>query len=99
MRKTAASLVTSALLLAGFASSASAQVTQDGLVNINVGPINIEDVNVTAAANVLAGVCANVNVQAVAAIIAEVDDTGQTATLTCDLRGPRGDQTITITNN
>ena len=99
MRKTIASLFASAMLVAGLAGSASAQVEQDGLVNVNVGPITIEDVNVNVAANVLAGVCANVNVDAVVAVLSEVDATGAPATLTCDLRGPRGDQTITITNN
>lgn len=98
MRKMIASLSASALLFAGLAGSAAA-VTQDGLVNVNVGDITIQDINVTVAANVLAGVCANVDADVVLAVLSNVDATGGPSTLTCDLRGPRGDQTITITDN
>ncbi len=61
-----ASMFASALLFAGLAAPASAQQQQDGLVNIMIGDITIEDVNVGIAANVAAAICAqDVNILAV----------------------------------
>jgi hypothetical protein len=99
MRKMLASLFASALLFGGLAASASAQVQQDGLVNVAVGDITVQDINVNVAANVIAAVCANIDVDAAVAVLGAVDATGAPDTLTCDLRGPFPDQTITITNN
>ncbi len=66
MRKLVVTLFSSALLFAGFAGSAGAQVQQDGLVNVAIGDITIEDVNVNIAAQIAAAVCVqDVNVLAV----------------------------------
>ena len=73
MRKMVASLFASALLFAGLAGSASAQVAQDGLVNVAIGDITIEDVNVAVAAQIVAAVCANVDVDAAIAIVGVID--------------------------
>jgi hypothetical protein len=73
MRKLMASLFASALLFGGLAGSASAQVEQDGLVNVAIGDITIEDVNVAVAAQIVAAVCANVDVDAALAIIGDVE--------------------------
>ena len=47
MRKIMATLFASALLFGGLAGTASAQV-QDGLVNVAIGDITVQDVNVAA---------------------------------------------------
>ena len=73
MRKMVASLFASALLFAGLAGSASAQVVQDGLVNVAIGDITVEDVNVAVAAQIVAAVCANVDLEAAIAIVGAVD--------------------------
>jgi hypothetical protein len=88
VRKLAATVMTSATLLFGFAGPAAAQ-EQDGLVNIIIGDVTIlEDVNVAVAANVVAAVCVqDVNVLAV--------DEGDSGPITCEARGGAPDFTIT----
>ncbi len=89
-----AALFTSAFLLAGFGGSASAQVQQDGLVNVNIGDVTITD-TVDAAVSIVANVCPNVNVGSVA-ILAERIDAGDVRQATfCRAEGDR----VTITNN
>jgi hypothetical protein len=80
---------TASALLAGSAgapAALAATTTQDGLVNVNVGNVNIaRDVDVGVAANVAAQVC-GVNVGPVQALASQVDATG-TATAVCTTGG------------
>lgn len=96
MRKLMASLFASALLFGGLAGTASAQVEQDGLVNVNIGDVTIlEDVDVAVAANLVAAVCLqDVNVVLLGAI--EADESG--TEYVCRAGGGRG-QEISITQN
>jgi hypothetical protein len=74
---------------------ASAQVDQDGLVNVNIGPVTVEDVNVNAVIDVVANVCPNVGVGTVA-ILADRVDSGDIRQVTlCRADAGR----VTITNN
>jgi hypothetical protein len=94
MRKTLATLFASALVFGGLAGTASAQVEQDGLVNINIGDITLTD-TVDAAVLIAANVCPNVNVGAVA-ILADRVDAGNVRQVTlCRAENGR----VTITNN
>src|SRR3954454_14619534 len=66
--------------------AAAATTTQDGLVNVNVGNVNVaRDVDVGVAANVAAQVC-GVNVGPVPALASQVDATGP-ATAVCTTGG------------
>jgi hypothetical protein len=94
MRKMMASLYASALLFVGLAGTASAQVEQDGLVNVNIGDVTLTD-TVDAAVLIAANVCPNVNVGAVA-ILADRVDAGNVRQVTlCRTDDGR----VTITNN
>jgi hypothetical protein len=94
MRKMMASLYASALLFVGLAGTASAQVEQDGLVNVTIGDVTLTD-TVDAAVLVAANVCPNVNVGAVA-ILADRVDAGNVRQVTlCRTDDGR----VTITNN
>jgi hypothetical protein len=94
MRKTLATLSASALLFGGLVGTASAQVEQDGLVNVNIGDITLTD-TVDAAVLIAANVCPNVNVGAVA-ILADRVDAGNVRQVTlCRAENGR----VTITNN
>jgi hypothetical protein len=81
--------MTSATLLFGFAGPAAAQ-QQTGLVNVSIGDITIEDVNVGVAAAVAANVC-GVKVGPIAVLAVQVDASGDTETV-CTI----GDQDVTI---
>jgi len=83
----------SALFFTGaLAGPAQAQVTQDGLVNVNVGDVTIlEDVRVGVAALVAANIC-GVKVGPVAVLGRAVDRSGATRTV-CE--ADTGDVTIT----
>jgi hypothetical protein len=75
--------VSASALLAGAAAgpAAAATTTQDGLVNVNVGNVNVaRDVNVGVAANVAANVC-GVTVGPVQALASQVDATNTPATV------------------
>lgn len=73
---------------------AHAQVTQDGLVNVNVGDVTIlEDVNIGVAAQVAAQIC-GVDVGPVAVLGRAVDRSGDTRTVCESDQGP-----VTITQN
>jgi hypothetical protein len=83
-------------MLAGSAAgpAIAATTTQDGLVNVNVGNVNIaRDVDVGVAANVAAEVC-GVNVGPVTALATNVDTTG-TAAAVCTTGG----QVVTLAQN
>ncbi|CAN5368773.1 hypothetical protein BH20ACT22_BH20ACT22_11560 [soil metagenome] len=72
--------------------TASAQTTQDGLVNVNVGDVTIlEDVNIGVAAQVAANIC-GVKVGPVAVLGQAVDRSGATRTV-CET--DQGDVTLT----
>jgi hypothetical protein len=88
--------VTASALLAGSAAgpAVAATTTQDGLVNVNVGNVNIaRDVDVGVAANVAAQVC-GVNVGPVQVLASQVDATG-TAAAVCTTGG----QVVTLLQN
>ena len=96
VRRTAATLVAGTALAIGVATPASAQVQQDGLVNVNVGDITIEDVNVTAVVGVVATLCDVVDVTNVNVLAIVVDQTGRAAPTVC-VTDDR--DRVTITNN
>jgi hypothetical protein len=64
-------LFVAALLAAVVAGPASAQ-QQNGLVNVNISDIEIEDINVAVAANIVTQAC-GLDVDVVAGIIATID--------------------------
>ena len=78
----------------GVPAVASAQVEQDGLVNVNVGDVTLTD-TVNAAVLAVVNVCPNVNVGAVAILADRVDagDVRQVTVCRSD------DGRVTITNN
>ena len=83
-----------ALLLAGAAPASAATQIQDGLVNVAVGDIEIEDaVDVQVAAQVAANVC-GVDVGPVAVLAEAVDADGQTRTVCTTDQG----QDVDLTN-
>ena len=96
VRKTAATLFAGTALAMGVATPASAQVEQDGLVNVNVGDITIEDVNVTAVVGVVAQVCDLVDVTNVNVLAVVVDQRGKGSPTVC-VTDDR--DRVTITNN
>lgn len=72
------------------------RVSQDGLVNVYAADlIDVRDVNVAAAAQAIAGVCPGIDVQNVAVLASQVDQTGAPQTVTCTTTGTP----ITITQN
>jgi len=90
-----ATLFASAILLAGVAvpSASASNQQQDGLVNVAIGDITIQDVNIGVAANIAANVC-GVNVGPVAVLGTAVDRSGDTRTV-CTV----GDQTVRLLQN
>jgi hypothetical protein len=92
-RMVAASLFASAALLAAV-PAASAQVAQDGLVNVAVGDVTITDaVDIGVAAQIAATIC-GVKVGPVAVLGAAVDRSGDTRTVCTTDQGP-----VTVRNN
>jgi hypothetical protein len=79
-KKVLVTLFASAMLVGGAAAPATAQVEQDGLVNISIGDITVEDVNVGVAALVAATIC-EVNVGPVAVLGIAVDRSGDETTI------------------
>jgi hypothetical protein len=75
VKKTAATLSVTAMASVAVAAPAGAQQNQDGLVNVAIGDITIEDVNVGVAALVAANVC-GVQVGPVVVLATRVDATG-----------------------
>lgn len=89
VRTTAVTVFASAALVGGGAMvPAQAQQVQDGLVNVAIGDITIEDVNVGVAANIAANVC-GVKVGPVAVLGRAVDRTGTTETVCTNDGGVR----------
>ena len=88
-------LVVGLLLFGLMVPFASAQVDQDGLVNVAIGDITIQDVNVNVAAQVAAAICANLDLNAAVLAVQAVDEEGQR--LVCDIGRSRQD--LVITNN
>ena len=86
-RKSIATVFAGTVLAVGIASPASAaRQNQDGLVNVAIGDITIEDVNVGVAANIVANVCDAVDVGQVAVLARAVDRSGDERTV-CDAAG------------
>lgn len=100
-KKFAASVLATALLAAGaLTPTAGAQVTQDGLVNVNVGDVTIlEDVNVAVAANLVATIC-NIDADVLAQVLAfdSTAESGDTMQV-CRVGRGQGGQTISIEQN
>jgi hypothetical protein len=82
------------LFVGALGAPAQAQVTQDGLVNVNVGDVTIlENVDIGVAAQVAAQIC-GVKVGPVAVLGQAVDRSGATRTVCQSDQGP-----VTITQN
>ena len=80
-RKSSLVVATGLIFTGALGAQAQAQVTQDGLVNVNVGNVTIlEDVRVGVAANIVAQIC-GVNVGPVAVLGRAVDRSGDTRTV------------------
>ena len=93
-RAFAAACATTMLVGSAAGPAVAATTTQDGLVNVNVGNVNVaRDVDVGVAANVAAQVC-GVNVGPVTALASQVDATG-VATAVCTTGG----QAVTLLQN
>ncbi len=93
VRKSVVPLFAGAALVVGGAAPASAQV-QDGLVNVVVGDIIINDaVDAAVGAQVAANIC-GVNVGPVAVLASQVDQTGVAAAICTNDQA----QTVTITD-
>jgi hypothetical protein len=88
-------LVVAILLLGLMVPVAGAQVVQDGLVNVAIGDITIQDINVTVAAQVAAAICANLDLNAAVLAVQAVDEGGQD--LVCDIG--RSVQDLVVTND
>ena len=86
-KKSIATLFAGTVLAVGIASPASAQ-QQDGLVNVSVGDITIEDaVDIGVAAQVAANLC-GLKVGPVAVLGSAVDRSGDTETVCTTDQGP-----------
>ena len=80
-RKSSVVVATGLIFTGALGAQAQAQVTQDGLVNVNVGDVTIlEDVRVGVVANIVAQIC-GVNVGPVAVLGRAVDRSGDTNTV------------------
>jgi hypothetical protein len=100
MRKLTATLAICGLLAFGGPAVADMlDVEQDGLVNVNIGDITIlENVQLAVAANIAAGICANVDVDAALAVIGAVDFDSVTRQV-CEIDRRGGPQFIAIEQN
>ncbi len=81
VKKSVATLFAGTVLAVGFAAPASAQPVQDGLVNVAVGDITVQDINVGVAAQIAANACDLVNVGQVAVLARAVDRSGGSRTV------------------
>ncbi|WP_410555935.1 hypothetical protein [Arthrobacter globiformis] len=98
MRTAGASIaLTGSLLLTGGAlagpASAANQI-QDGLVNVAVGDITVQNIKVGVAANIIATVC-GLKVGPINALGRQVDRSGVAQTINC----PNTGGTATVSNN
>ena len=86
-RKSLVTLFAGAAIVAGIAAPASAATQKaDGLVNVQVGDITIEDVNVGVAAGIAATACDLVDVGSVE-VLASQTDTFSRSTTVCRTDG------------
>jgi hypothetical protein len=93
-KKLAASVFASAVMaVAVVVPAGAAQQQQDGLVNVAIGDITIQDVNVGVAANIAANVC-GIAVGPVAVLGRAVDRSGDDAVV-CGT----GDQAVRLLQN
>jgi hypothetical protein len=74
----------SATLVGAMSVPAGAQVEQDGLVNVNIGDITIQDVNVGVAAIIVAAVC-DVQVGPIAVLASDIDQSGGESDTICEV--------------
>lgn len=87
VKRALGTLSATALLVVGTAGpAAAARQQQNGLVNVAVGDITVQDVNVGVAANVVAAVC-GVAVGPVVLLATQVDRTGLTQSANCPATG------------
>ena len=95
LKRLIGTVAASVMLVMGAGLPAQAQVVvNDGLVNITIGDVTIlEDVRVAVAANIVANVCALVNVNANVLAIQVIDDSEIPLSIECDFRN-RPDITI-----
>jgi hypothetical protein len=94
VRRTAVTLAASAAVVTAAAVPASAQPQQDGLINVNVGDVNLlNNVNIGVAAQVAAQIC-GLKVGPVAVLGTAVDRTGVSRTVCTTDQGP-----VTLTQN
>jgi hypothetical protein len=82
------------LAVAAASPAAAANQNQDGLVNVAIGDITVQDVNVGVAAVVAATVC-NIKVGPVAVLAKQVDAGGDLTDPVCSIEG----KDITFTQN
>jgi hypothetical protein len=75
IKRFAASLCATGVLIAGVGAAPAGAQTQNGLVNVTIGDITIQDVNVGVAAGIAATVC-GVQVGPVVVLATQVDATG-----------------------
>jgi hypothetical protein len=80
IRTFAAAAVAASLLTLGAGPALGANQAQDGLVNVAVGDITLQDINVGVAAQVAANVC-GLKVGPVAVLARTADATGATTTV------------------
>lgn len=90
-KKAVVTLFATAALTAGTAAAPASAQTQNGLVNVNIGDITIEDVNIGVAAQIAAQVC-GVKVGPVAVLGVAVDRSGNMRTV---CQSDQGDVTLT----
>jgi hypothetical protein len=97
-RLTILTVLTMLLLLVLLAGPATAQpVVQDGLVNVAIGDIAIlNNVQALVAAQIVAALCADLDLAAAVLAVQEVDQGGDT--LVCEAVGEIGDITVTQNN-
>lgn len=99
MQKILTVLALGGILAFGTPDAVQAQ-EQDGLVNINIGDITIEDINIAVAAQIIANVCANVDVDAALALLGAIDDSPTGTTEQVCRIGRRGQgPELTVTQN
>jgi hypothetical protein len=84
MQRSIVALLVAGTLSLGLAGPAAAQQEQeqDGLVNVAVGNISLEDVNVGVAANLVATVC-GIKVGPMAVLAVQVDRSGGAEEIEC----------------
>ena len=87
-RKVVAAVLASVSLAASIGTPAAVAQPpqQNGLINVSVGDITLQDINVGVAAQVVAGVC-GINVGPVAVLATQVVRNGGTATGECPATG------------